>query len=165
VFEEFLKHQQQFDDTSTLPTPVYFYGLQPGEEIVIDEERGNALIIKFLTIGDPHEDGRRTVFFEVNGQPREVQIADRSLASAVDAHRMADAGNADHIGAAMPGMVVKVSVEVGDEIEKGQALMVLEAMKMESTLYAERAGTVSELLVQPGHQAESGELLMIVNER
>jgi pyruvate carboxylase len=163
VFDELVTHQNNFDDTSALPTPVFFYGLRPGEEIVIDEERGQALIIKYLTMSDAHEDGRRTVFFEVNGQPREVRVADRQLASSVESHRMADPSNASHVAAAMPGMVVNVAIAVGDKVEKGQALMVLEAMKMESTLYAEKSGKVGDVYVHAGSQIETGELLALID--
>lgn len=162
VFAELVKHQNKYDDTSGLPTPAFFYGLRPGEEIVIDEDRGQALIIKFLTVGDPHEDGRRSVFFEVNGQPREVTVADKNLVSSVVSHRQAEPSNENHVAAAMPGMVVNVAVAAGDKIEKGQTLMVLEAMKMESTLYAEKAGVMKEILVRPGSQIESGELLAVI---
>jgi len=162
VFADLVKHQNKYDDTSGLPTPAFFYGLRPGEEIVIDEDRGQALIIKFLTVGDPHEDGRRTVFFEVNGQPREVTVADNNLVSSVVSHRKAEPDNDNHVAAAMPGMVVNVAVAAGDNVEKGQTLMVLEAMKMESTLYAEKAGVMKEILVRPGSQIESGELLAVL---
>jgi pyruvate carboxylase len=162
VFKDLVAHQERYDDTSALPTPVFFYGLRPGEEIVIDEDKGKALIIKFLTVGDPHQDGRRTVFFELNGQPREVSIADRHLTSSVDSHRMADPSNDNHIAAAMPGMVVNVAIAVGEKVEKGQSVMVLEAMKMESTIYAQKAGKIKEILVKPGSEIETGELLAIV---
>ncbi len=163
VYEELIEHENNFDDTSALPTPAFFYGLRAGEEIVIDEDRGQALIIKFLTVGDPHEDGRRTVFFELNGQPREVAVADKNLMSSVVSHRLADPQNDAHVAAAMPGMVVTVAVAAGDKVEKGQTLMVLEAMKMESTLYAEKSGTMKEILVHSGSQIETGELLAVID--
>ena len=162
VFEDFAEHRKRFDDTSGLPTPAFFYGLQPGEEIVIDEDRGKAIIIKYLTMSETREDGRCTAFFEVNGQPREVQVIDSSHANASDSHRLADPQNPDHIAASMPGMVVNVTVVAGDSVEKGQALMVLEAMKMESTLYAEKSGKIEEVLIQAGRQVESGELLAVL---
>ena len=162
VFEDLLAHQMEYDDTSHLPTPVYFYGLKPGEEITVDDEFGQALIIKFQTVGDPHQDGRRTAFFEVNGQPREVLVSDLSLVSSTVSHRKADPSNNRHMPAPMPGMIVSVVVSPGDIVKKGQAAMTLEAMKMESTLYFEKAGTVSELLVTPGIQVESGDLLAIL---
>ena len=87
-------------DTSILPTPVFFHGMEPGEEISVDIEEGKTLIIKFLTVGDPHLDGRRLVFFELNGQPREVLVVDRSLADEVHRHPKADAGQSTARGRA-----------------------------------------------------------------
>jgi pyruvate carboxylase len=160
VFPEFATHQARYSDTSVIPTPVFFYGMEPGEEAAIAIERGKTLIIKFQAVGDPHEDGRRTVFFELNGQPREVNVLDRALAGKAVAHPKAEAGNALHVGAPMPGLVVRVLVGEGEEVAAGQKLLSLEAMKMETTLYAERPGTVAEVLAEPGTQVEAGDLLL-----
>lgn len=164
VFADFLEHQRKYGDTSVLPTPAFFYGMQPGEEISVDIEPGKTLIIKFLTVGDPHEDGRRLVFFELNGQPREVLVLDRSLAAEVRAHPKAEPGNPLHVGAPMPGLVVNVTVAAGEQVAKGQKLFTLEAMKMETTVYAERAGKVAEVLVRPGGQVDSGDLVVRFEE-
>lgn len=160
VFPEFAEHYQKYSDTSVLPTPVFFYGMKAGEEISVDIEQGKTLIIKFLTVGDPHPDGSRQVFFELNGQPREVMVVDRSLAGEGLAHPKADSNNPDHVGAPMPGLVVRVTVQANEQVEKDQKLFTLEAMKMETTVYAERSGRVAEVLVQPGTQVESGDLLL-----
>jgi pyruvate carboxylase len=164
VFPSFAEHQAKYSDTSVLPTPVFFYGMQPGDEVSIDIERGKTLIVKFLTVGDPHVDGTRTVFFELNGQPREVQVLDRSLTSQVQAHPKAEAGNPLQVGAPMPGLVVRVLVVPGEEVAAGQKLCTLEAMKMETTLYAEKAGKVAEVLVKAGTQVEAGDLLLRFEE-
>jgi pyruvate carboxylase len=160
VFPEFAAHQEKYSDTSVLPTPAFFYGMEPGEEISVDIEKGKTLILKFLTVGDPHEDGRRTVFFELNGQPREVLVLDRSLAAEVKRRPKAEAGNPRHVGSPMPGLVVSVPVTPGEEVTAGQKLATLEAMKMETTVYAERAGKVAEVLVHPGTQVDGGDLLL-----
>jgi pyruvate carboxylase len=160
VFADFVEHQRKYSDTSVLPTPVFFYGMEPGQEIAVDIEPGKTLIIKFLTIGDPHPDGQRLVFFELNGQPREVLILDRTLASEVKARPKAEASNPKHVGAPMPGLVVQVTVAAGEEVAAGQKLFALEAMKMETTLYAEKAGRVAEVLVTPGTQVDVGDLLL-----
>lgn len=160
VTEDFLAHQAHYSDTSVLPTPVFFYGMEPGEEISVDIEAGKTLIVKFLTLGDPHVDGRRLVFFELNGQAREVLVLDRSLTSQVRAHPKAEPGNAGHIGAPMPGLVVGVGVVPGEQVAKGHRLVTLEAMKMETTVYAEKPGKIAEVLVRSGTQVEAGDLLL-----
>jgi len=160
VFAEFAEQQQKYSDLSVLPTPVFFYGMTPGAELSVEIEKGKTLIIKFLTVGEPHPDGRRLVFFELNGQPREVLVLDRSLAGEVREHPKAAAGNPQHIGAPMPGLVVTVTVAPGEHVAHGQKLFTLEAMKMETTVYAERPGRVAEVLVRPGTQVEAGDLLL-----
>ena len=134
--------------------------MKPGEEVSVDIEPGKTLIIKFLTVGDPHPDGRRLVFFELNGQPREVAGAGPLPVARGRARPKAEPGNPKHIGAPMPGMVVSVTAAAGEEVAAGQKLFTLEAMKMETTIYAERAGRVAEVLVSPGTQVEAGELLL-----
>jgi pyruvate carboxylase len=160
VVADFAKHQIKFGDTSIVPTPVFFYGMEPGEEISIDIEAGKTLIIKFLTVGDPHLDGRRLVFFELNGQPREVLVVDRLLADEVRGHPKGEPNNPDHVSAPMPGLVVRVNVAPGEMISAGQKLLTLEAMKMETTVYAERAARVAEVLVRAGTQIEAGDLML-----
>ena len=109
-------HLVKYSDVSVLPTPVFFYGMEKGEEIGIDIEEGKTLILKFLTVGDVHEDGSRQVFFELNGQPREVSVLDRSEAASVVARPKAEVGNPKHVGAPMPGLVVRVNVAAGDTV-------------------------------------------------
>jgi pyruvate carboxylase len=162
VFVDFADHERKYSDTSVIPTDVFFRGMQPGEETSVDIEPGKTLIIKFLTVGDPHDDGRRLVFFELNGQPREVLILDKALSGQGVAARRpkAEAGNPLHVAAPMPGAVVGVAVAVGEQVAVGQKLLTLEAMKMETTLYAEKAGRIAEVLARAGTQVESGDLLI-----
>lgn len=162
VFEDFAKHQLQYSDVSILPTPNFFYGLEPGEEIAIDIEPGKTLIIKYLTTSSPHADGTRTVFFELNGQPREVSVKDESVETKGESHPKADPAIAGHVGSTMPGMVVLVAVKPGVVVKKGQKLLTLEAMKMETVLNAELDGKVRDVLVQPGSQVETGDLLLVI---
>jgi pyruvate carboxylase len=158
---EFAESEVKYSDLSVLPTTVFFYGMETGEEVSVDIEPGKTLIIKFLTIGEVQPDGKRLVYFELNGQPREVLVTDKAAAGGVTKVRAkADPANAKHVAAPMPGAVVGVSVAVGEEVAAGQKLLTLEAMKMESTLYAEQAGRVAEVLVRPGTQVESGDLVV-----
>ncbi len=160
VFEDFAQHQQAYSDTSILPTPNFFYGLEPGEEISVDIEPGKRLFIKFLTVGDPHPDGTRTVFFELNGQPRNITITDRSLQSTAAVRVKADPADPNQVAAPMPGLVVTVAVKSGDKVAKGQKLLTMEAMKMETTLYAERDAKIADVLVKSGSQVETGDLVI-----
>ncbi len=160
VFVEFAETEAKYSDLSVLPTPVFFYGMQNGEEASIEIEPGKTLIIKFLTVGETQADGSRVVFFELNGQPREVVAIDRSLGGTIKTRTKADVGNAKHVAAPMPGSVVAVSVAVGEDVAAGQKLLTLEAMKMETTLYAERPGRVAEVLVRAGTQVEGGDLVI-----
>jgi pyruvate carboxylase len=164
VTQDFIAHQTKHSDTSILPTAVFFYGMEPGEEISVNIEEGKTLIVKFLTVGDAHPDGRRLVFFELNGQPREVFVVDRSIADDSMRQPKAEPGNPNHVAAPMPGLVVRVNVASGEEIPKGQKLFTLEAMKMETTVYADKAGKIADILVRAGTQVEAGDLLMRFEE-
>jgi pyruvate carboxylase len=160
VFEEFARHQRDYSDISGLSTPVFLCGPDPAEELSIDIEAGKTLIVKYLTTGDARADGSRSVFFELNGQPRDVTVIDRSILPEESKTRRADPDDPHHVGANMPGMVVTVAVQPGDPVAKGQKLLTLEAMKMQTNLTAERDGVIDQLLVKPGTQVETGDLLL-----
>jgi pyruvate carboxylase len=160
VFPDLAAHERSYSDTSILPTAMFFYGPESGTEHLIEIEPGKTLIVKLLAVGEPHSDGKRTVFFELNGQPREVEVVDRSLASAIRETPKADPNDPNQIAAPLPGLVVGVAVNAGDAIRKGQKLLSIEAMKMETTLYAERPGRVAEVLAHVGQQVKTGELLV-----
>jgi pyruvate carboxylase len=160
VFPDLAAHERSYADTSVIPTPLFFFGPQPGVENPVEIEPGKTLIVKLLTVGEAHEDGKRTVFFELNGQPREVEVVDRSLASSVREAPKADPADPNQIAAPLPGLVVGVGVAVGDAVRKGQKLLSIEAMKMETTLYAERPGRVAEVVTAVGRQVKTGELLI-----
>jgi pyruvate carboxylase len=145
-----------------LPTPVFFYGLRRDDELFVDIERGKTLVIRFLAIGEPDEEGRRTIFFELNGQPREVKVVDRSLAPTGPTRRMATDGDPAHVAAPMPGLVVAVTAQVGDRVERGDRLLSIEAMKMETGVFAERDGVVEEVLVGAGTQVDTKQLMMVL---
>ena len=160
VFTDYVAHYEEYGDVSVLPTDVFLYGLEPQQEATIEIEQGKRLIVKFLTVGDPHADGRRTVFFELNGQPRSISVRDRALEPDEQVHVKADAADPLQVGSPMPGLVTTIAVHVGDTVPAGAKLMTLEAMKMETTIYAEEPGQVKELLVEPGSQVDTNDLLV-----
>ena len=160
VYRQFVSHQQQYSDTGVLPTPVFFLGMEVDEEIAVEIESGKTLIIKLITVGEPNAEGQRTVFFELNGQPREVTVPDRSLSLQVSTRVKAELSDSTQIAAPMPGMVVSLAVSEGDQVVKGQKLLTLEAMKMQTEIVAEHEGQVARLLVGPGSQVERNDLLL-----
>ena len=162
VFLKFAKARQTWGDVDVLPTPQFYYGMERGQDIAVTLEPGKALAVKFQTVGEPHPDGTRTVFFELNGQPREVSVRDRGLEVKVKARRKADPAQPGEIGAPIPGVVSIVAVELGQTVRKDDRLLVMEAMKMQSTVYAPAGGKVKELLVQPGQHVEAKELLLAI---
>jgi pyruvate carboxylase len=162
VFAKYDKFRETYSDVSVLPTPAFFYGLRSGEEITVEIELGKSLIIKFLTISEPHPDGTRTLFFELNGQPREVNVRDRTLRVAERAHPKADAAEPGQVGAPTAGVITGIAVQANHAVERGTKLLTLEAMKMQSNIYAPIAGRIVKLLVTPGQHVESKDLLVAI---
>jgi pyruvate carboxylase len=162
VFADYEKHVAKFGDTSVLPTPNFFYGMQPGEEVSAEIEEGKVLVIKFLTFSDVHDDGTRTVFFELNGQPRSVRVADHKVEGQLHKHPKADRDNPNHVAAPMPGKVTNVAVKKGEAVKAGQRLLSIEAMKMETAIYCPRDATVAEIDVKAGSTVEAQDLLLVL---
>jgi pyruvate carboxylase len=162
VYLDYAAERANYGDLSTLPTAVFFYGMEPGQEISVDLERGKTLIVRYVTTSEPHDDGTRSVFFELNGQPRSVRIPDRSQVAKRPPPRKIEAGNTGHVGAPMPGTVGTLIVHVGQKLQRGDSLLTLEAMKMETTVRAERDGEVKEVLVKPGQQVDTKDLLLVI---
>ena len=162
VFSEFARVQAAYSDLTVLPTNVFFYGLPPNEEFTIEIDKGKALIVSYLTTSEPDEDGHVTVYFELNGQPRSVRVADRSRKPTREARPKADPHNPSHLAAPMPGLVVSVSVGQGQRVNKGDVILNLEAMKMQMSVVSERSGTIEKLFVKVGEQVDAKDLLAVI---
>jgi pyruvate carboxylase len=162
VFLDYAEHRRSFGDVAVLPTPAFFYGPQVGDELSIDIERGKTLIVRHLAVGEPNEEGERNVFFELNGQPRTVKVLDRSLAAHAPVRRRAEESNRAHVAAPMPGLVVSLSVAKGQKVAAGDRLLTIEAMKMETAVYAEFDGTIKEIAAPAGTRVETKDLLLVL---
>ncbi|RSL31109.1 pyruvate carboxylase [Salibacterium salarium] len=160
VFMDFERFRQQFGDVSVLDTPTFFYGLRLGEEIEVEIEQGKTLIVKLISISKPQDNGNRIVYFELNGQPREVIIKDQNAKTTETERPKVDKTNPNQLGASMPGTVVKKLVEKGEKVKKGDHLMITEAMKMETTVQAPFDGKIKNVHVTDGDTIESGDLLI-----
>jgi pyruvate carboxylase len=160
VFAEFARFEREYSDVSVLPTPAFFYGLRPGEEIAVNIEAGKTLFIKLVNVGLPDKDGKRIVSYELNGVPRESTILDKSLQTKVKARVKADPDKPMEIGAPIPGVITGLHATIGGKVAKGDKLITLEAMKMQTTLYAPEDGFVAEVFAKVGESVESKDLLL-----
>ena len=164
VFEEYSRFEDSYGDVSVLPTPAYFYGLLPGEEISIDIEAGKRLIVRLVNVGEPDVQGQRAVNFELNGVARQAVVADKKVKPEREARLKADPAKIGEIPAPIPGLVASIAVSVGSKVEKGEKLLTLEAMKMYTTINATVDGVVEELLVSVGETVESKDLMLRLRE-
>ena len=164
VFEEYSAINNEFGDVSVMATPEFLYGLRLGEEVEIEIEKGKTLIVKLVSISEPQSDATRVIYFELNGQPREVIIEDVNVESDVIRKTKADPANRSHIAATMPGTVLKVAVAIGAKVKRGEHLLITEAMKMETTIQAPYDGVVKDIYVNAGESISTGDLLIEMKE-
>ena len=160
VFLDYRGRNRTYGPVRTLPTRTFFYGMEPGEEISVEIDPGKTLEILLQAVGETQDDGEVRVFFELNGQPRVIRVPNRLVKSQTAQRPKAEPGNADHIGAPMPGVVASVAVSVGQTVKADDLLLTIEAMKMETGIYAERDATVKAVHVQPGGQIDAKDLLI-----
>ncbi|WP_193214827.1 pyruvate carboxylase [Luteolibacter marinus] len=161
VFADFNAFRANFDDLSGLATPAFFYGLHVGEEVEVEIDPGKTLFVKLVSIGEADAEGQRTLFYELNGMPRESAVLDKSLTGSVKASRpKGDPSDPAQACAPMPGMVTEIAVSPGQQVQAGDKLVVLEAMKMLTTVSASADGVVKDVLVKKGDQVDSDDLLL-----
>jgi pyruvate carboxylase len=160
VFADFVKQRLAYENVSVLPTPAFFYGLKEGEEITVSIEEGKVLIIRLVSVGAPDKDGRRTLSYELNGIGRETFILDKSIAPKTKARPKADISDVTQVAAPIPGLIAQLQVSVGTKVSKGDKLLMMEAMKMQNTVYAPCDGIVAELHVALGDTVEAKDLLI-----
>ena len=163
VFTDWVERYNKFGDVSVLDTPTFFFGMNIGEVIKVEIEQGKTLVIKLIHISEPNATGMRTVTFEFNGLPREIEIKDRNVKATAAVRKKADKSNNGEIGASLSGSVVKLLVEKGQAVTKGTPLIVTEAMKMETTLSAPISGIISAIHVSAGERVDSGDCLMEIS--
>jgi pyruvate carboxylase len=162
VFPDLVRHRDEYSDTSVIPTPVFLYGLEPGQETTIEIEPGKTLIVRLVTVGKLEKDGTRDLYFELNGEGRTLTVRDQAAAQGGVQRAKADRGNPAHVGAPMPGKVLKVNVKAGDVVKAGAVLMVTEAMKMETNVKARADCTIAEVRYREGDKVEKEDLVVVL---
>ncbi|TXI13004.1 MAG: pyruvate carboxylase [Polynucleobacter sp.] len=160
VFTTFADHYKHNGDVSLLPTPVFFYGLNTGEEIAIEIDPGKTLVIRLQGTTPVDEEGIVRVFFELNGQPRTVKVKKIGATATKVGRIKAEIDNAKHVAAPLPGMIATIAIKEGQQVQKGQPLVSIEAMKMETMITANDAGTIKKIHISSGHQVDAKDLLI-----
>ncbi len=160
VFMSYHNFATQFADVSVLDTPTYLYGMRLGEEIEVEIEQGKTLFIRLASISEPRSDGTRVIYFELNGQSREIIMKDKNIQSDIIELPKADEEDPKQIGATMPGTVIKMLCNEGDKVEKGDYLLITEAMKMETTIQAPFKGVIKRIYVKDGAAISVNDLLV-----
>ena len=163
VFSDWVRFTNEYGDVAVLDTPTFFFGLTPGEEVNVEIEPGKILVIRLVHIGKANDDGIRTVSFEMNGLPREIELKDKNVKATGISRKKADKSNPGEIAATLSGSVVKVFVEKGQRVSKGDPLVVTEAMKMETTIVSPLSGIVSQVHVVTASRIESGDCLLEID--
>jgi len=161
VYDEYYKANEQYGDVSVIPTPAFFYGLKPGEEILIQIEEGKNILVRLLFQSEPDAFGMRTITFELNGQTRQVQVRDR--ASKVEKQMNAKVSKDGDVGAPLQGRLTRILVKEGDAVKKNQPLFVIEAMKMESIVAAPKEGKVAKVVLTEGIVVEQDDWVIALD--
>ena len=166
VYEEYFDYISEYGDLSRMGSDIFFHGLEEGETSEIEIAEGKVLIVKLQEIGNLDNTGHRNLVFDVNGNRREIKIFDKASDSinVQDLIQMADPNNRLEIGASIPGTVLKILVESGEEVEKGQSIIIVEAMKMETNIVAPVSGIVDAIFTDESKEVKAGELLMRLRE-
>ncbi len=162
VFEEYAEFREKYGDISYVPTPQFFFGMEEKEETLIEIDKGKTLIVKYLYTTQPNEEGVRTVYFELNGQTRSIEILDKSLA--IKVKRNEKVGKPEHIGSPLQGRLSRILVKEGQIVEAGEPLFVIEAMKMETTVIAPYKGLVKQLVLPEKTMVEPDDLILVLEK-
>ena len=163
VFKDYVDHFKEFSDTSILSTELFFYGPQQDKEYTIEIDKGKNLILRYLAKSEVNSNGKCSVFFEINGQPRTIDIENKEFSKNITQRAKADDNNLDHVGSPLPGQVAKIFVQSGSKVIKGDKLLVIEAMKMETTINADKSGTIKSINVASGDNVETKDLLVEIS--
>ncbi|KAG2220993.1 hypothetical protein INT45_004612 [Circinella minor] len=160
VFADYREIVQQHGDLSVIPTRYFLKKPEVGEEFHIEIETGKTLIIKLLAIGSIGGDGRRDVYFELNGEARAISINDKSAAIEKITREKAKPSNPGDVGAPMSGVVIEVRAKEGAHLKAGDPVCVLSAMKMETVVTTPVAGKVELVPIEEGDSLSSGDLVV-----
>jgi pyruvate carboxylase len=162
VFTEAYNKHVKYGNVMNIPTKNFFYGMEIGEEIMVELDRGKNILVSLVSVGEPDENGVVGIFFKVNGQLRNVDIKDNSIKVTKIENVKTEPSNPKQIGAPLQGLLSSVLVKKGEKIKKNQPLFVIEAMKMETTVTASEEGEVEKIQLHGGALVNSEDLVLVL---
>ncbi len=160
VFSNYRSHVEEYGDVSRLPSAIFFYGLKPNEEILIEIAEGKTLLVSYLNVTEPDEEGNRLIFFRYNGTTRSIKVRDKNVKPTVMRNKKAEAPG--EIGAPLQGNLGSILVKEGDKVKVNQPLFTIEAMKMESTVTSSVEGIVKKIYLSEKTLVEQGDAVLEV---
>ncbi|MBT6513242.1 MAG: pyruvate carboxylase, partial [Crocinitomicaceae bacterium] len=163
VFDQVFQMFKKYDNVAVIPTKNFYYGMELGEETIIEIAPGKTVIIQLLSIGHPNGEGYRTIFFKVNGQTRNIEILDKSLNIEKVEHVKVDSNDSSHVGAPLQGLLSKVFVKKGQALKKNDPIFVIEAMKMETTITAKENGAIKSIILKEGTMVNAEDLVVTLS--
>jgi pyruvate carboxylase len=173
VFDEYVEHRKRYSDLlPQVPTRAFLEGLEVDKELRIEIDKGRQVYVTLKAVGELLPNGRREVFFNLNGLPRLVEVEDRRAKEAAKGgpstvQAVRERANPDvlgEVGAPMSGTVIEVKVKAGETVKAGQALVAVSAMKMETLVAAPVAGLIRGVYVVTGDSLAAGDLLLIIEK-
>ena len=162
MFEEFYAKRKEYGEVWHIPTLNFFYGLKDDEEVLIEIDKGKSIMVRLLTCSEPDEEGKRKVFMRLNGQTRIIEVVDRSQKVTSKENQKIDKANAKQVGAPLQGKLSQILIKHGDEVKRNQPLFVIEAMKMETTIAANDAGKIKDVILSAGSMVKTDDLVLVL---
>jgi pyruvate carboxylase len=160
VFTDAYNKHLKYDNLTNLPTKNFFYGMEIGEEITVELDRGKTLLVTLESIGKADAEGMVTIYFKVNGQGRTIRIKDESIKVNVIENIKVDKNNTKQLGAPLQGLLSTILVKNGETVAKNQPLFIIEAMKMETTITAPEDAIIQKILLSEGTIVNSDDLIV-----
>ncbi len=160
VFVDAYNKHVKYGNVMNIPTKNFFFGMDIGEEIMIDLELGKRMLISLMQKSAPDENGNVSIFFKINGQMRNVIIKDNSIKVDKKENKKTDESDVNQIGAPLQGLLSNVLVKKGDTVKENQPLFIIEAMKMETTVTAIKSGVVDKVELKKGDLVNTNDLIL-----
>jgi pyruvate carboxylase len=162
VFIDAYNKHVKYGNVMHIPTKNFFFGMEVGEEIIVELDQGKNVLVSLMLKGKPDASGNVNIQFKVNGQSRNVLVKDNTIKVEKVENVKTDLKNIKQVGSPLQGLLSNVLVKKGQKVKKNQALFIIEAMKMETTVTATANGIVDYIQLGAGTMVHSEDLVVVL---